>query len=108
MSRLAAFIHYIGVREVFHDVSGDHPYSSVTVLFCGSGGATVPAPDNSARTSAPQTPTIIGNWQFTAASTFPGKAPLTFSGSISRIGPAVSDALHAAGSNCFDRLTTMS
>jgi hypothetical protein len=81
---------------------------SATVLFCGCGGSPASAPDNSARTSAPQITTILGNWQFTAASTAPGKAPLTFDGSIARTGPAVSGALHLDGSNCFDRSTTIS
>ncbi len=82
---------------------------SATVLFCGCGGA--PAPEGSAPvpSSAPQTPTPItfGNWQFTTASTVPGKPPLTFAGSIGQAGATVSGALHVDGSNCFDQLTTM-
>ena len=86
---------------------------SATVLFCGCGGAPRPAsaPGGSAPvTSSPsQTPTPItlGNWQFNAASTIPGKPPLTFAGSIGQAGTAVNGALHVDGSNCFDRLTTI-
>jgi hypothetical protein len=83
-----------------------------TVLFCGCGGAPMPAPQSSAPPSTPsappQTPTILGNWQFTAVSNVPGKPPLTFAGSIVQSGAAVSGALHVDGSNCFDRLTTIS
>jgi hypothetical protein len=85
---------------------------AVTVLFCGCAGAPAPAPGStaSAAPTAPtagQTPTVFGNWQFTASSTVPGKPPLTFSGSIGTAGNAVSGALHVDGSNCFDRLTTI-
>ncbi len=86
---------------------------SATVLFCGCGGAPGPAsaPGGSApvTSSPPQTPTPItlGNWQFNAASTIPGKPPLTFAGSIGQAGTAVNGALHVDGSNCFDRLTTI-
>ena len=38
----------------------------------------------------------------------PGKPPLTFAGSIGQAGTAVTSALHVDGSNCFDRLTTIS
>ena len=50
---------------------------------------------------------MVGNWQFTAASTVPGKPPLKFAGSIGQAGAAVSGALHVDGSNCFDRLNTI-
>jgi hypothetical protein len=83
---------------------------SATVLFCGCGGAPGTAPGSSAPapSTPPQTPTIPGNWQFTAASTVPGKPPLTFAGSISQAGAAVSGALHVDGSNCFDPSITIS
>jgi hypothetical protein len=82
---------------------------TVTVLFCGCAGAPAPAPGSAAPAAptAAQTPTVFGNWQFTASSTVPGKPPLTFSGSIGRAGAAVSGALHVDGSNCFDQLTTL-
>ena len=50
----------------------------VAVLFCGCGGAPGQTPGSSASapSSAPQAPTALGNWQFTATSTVPGKAPL--------------------------------
>lgn len=85
---------------------------AVTVVFCGCAGAPAPAPGSPAQAvpTATQTPTVFSNWQFTAASTPPGKPPLTFSGSVGRAGAAgtaVSGALHIDGSNCFDRLTTI-
>jgi hypothetical protein len=42
----------------------------VAVLFCGCGGAAGRTPGNSASApfSAPQAPTALGNWQFTATS----------------------------------------
>jgi len=85
---------------------------SATVLFCGCGGAPGPAsaPGSAAQapSSTPQTTPTFGNWQFDAASTVPGKPPLTFAGSIGQAGTAVTSALHVDGSNCFDRLTTIS
>jgi hypothetical protein len=85
---------------------------SATVLFCGCGGTTGPgsAPGSSASAvpSAPATSITPGNWQFAAASTVAGKPPLTFAGSIVQAGTAVNGALHVDGSNCFDRLTTIS
>jgi hypothetical protein len=87
--------------------------TSATVLFCGCGGAPGPASAPGSAASVPsspsQTPTppTLGNWQFTAASTIPGKPPLTFAGSIVQAGTAVNGALHIDGSNCFDRLTTI-
>ncbi len=85
---------------------------AVTVLFCGCAGAPAPPPGSPAQAvpTAPQTPTVFSNWQFTASSTAPGKPPLTFSGSIGRAGTAgtaVSGALHIDGSDCFDRLATL-
>ena len=84
---------------------------SATILFCGCGGAPGPAPESSAAAPSapapPQTPMILGNWQFTAASTVPGKPPLTLAGSIGQTGAAVSGALHVDGSDCFDPLTTL-
>ena len=83
-----------------------------TVLFCGCGGAPGPAPESSAPAPStpapPQAPTILGNWQFTAAATVPGKPALTFAGSIGQAGSAVTGALHVDGSDCFDPLTTLS
>ena len=85
---------------------------SATVLFCGCGGApgTASAPGSTAQapSSTPQTTPTFGNWQFDAASAVPGKPPLTFAGSIGQAGTAVTSALHVDGSNCFDRLTTIS
>jgi hypothetical protein len=87
---------------------------SATVLFCGCGGAPGPAsaPGSTAQvpssTSQTPTPPTFGNWQFNAASSVPGKPPLTFAGSIVQAGTAVTSALHVDGSNCFDRLTTIS
>lgn len=86
---------------------------SATFLFCGCGGAPGPAsaPGGAeAPSSTPQTatPPTFGNWQFNAASSVPGKPPLTFAGSIGQTGTAVTGALHVDGSNCFDRLTTIS
>jgi hypothetical protein len=87
---------------------------SATVLFCGCGGAPGPAsapgsaaqvPSSTSQTPAPPT---FGNWQFNAASTVPGKPPLTFAGSIGQTGTAVTSALHVDGSSCFDRSTTIS
>jgi hypothetical protein len=85
---------------------------AVTVLCCGCAGAPASAPASPAQAAptaptTPQTPTVFSNWQFTAASTVPGKPPLTFSGSIGTAGTGVSGALHVDGSNCFDRLTTL-
>jgi hypothetical protein len=54
------------------------------------------------------TPNIAGNWQFSAASTVPGAPPVTIAGSISQDGTVVGGALHVTGSNCVDRLATMS
>jgi hypothetical protein len=81
----------------------------VAVLFCGCGGAPgrTPGSSASASSSAPQAPTALGNWQFTATSTVPGKAPLTFAGSIGQAGDTISSALHVGGSNCFDPVTTL-
>jgi hypothetical protein len=87
---------------------------STAVLFCGCGGAPGPAsaPGSAAQatSSTPQTPTppTFGNWQFNAASTVPGKPPLTFAGSIGQTGAAVTSALHVDGSKCFDRSSTIS
>src|SRR5580704_5246145 len=86
---------------------------SATLLFCGCGGAPGPgsAPGSPTQipSSTPQTVTpTFGNWQFNAASSVPGKPPLTFAGSIGQTGTAVTSALHVDGSNCFDRLTTIS
>ena len=83
---------------------------AVTLLFCGCAGAPAPgnmAPAAPAAPTAAQTPTVFGNWQFTASSAGPGKSPLIFSGSIGTAGNAVSGALHVDGSDCFDRLTTI-
>jgi hypothetical protein len=82
---------------------------SVIVLFCGcGGGAPGPAPKSSAPAApAPQASPRLGNWQFTTASTVPGKPPVTFAGSLSQAGAAVNGALHVDGSNCFDRSTTI-
>jgi hypothetical protein len=81
---------------------------SATVLCCGCGGGSGPAPKSlAAAPSAPQAPPRPGNWQFTAASTVPGKPPLTFAGSLSLGGAAAGGALHVEGSNCFDRLATI-
>ena len=82
----------------------------VAVLFCGCGGAPGRTPGSSAAapSSAPQAPAALGNWQFTATSTAPGKAPLTFAGSIGQAGTTISGALHVDGSNCFDPLITLS
>jgi hypothetical protein len=81
----------------------------VAVLFCGCGGAPgrTPGSSASASSSAPQAPTALGNWQFTATSTVPGKAPLTFAGSVGQAGDTISSALHVGGSNCFDPVTTL-
>jgi hypothetical protein len=83
---------------------------SAAVLFCGCGGTPAPAPGSAAQvpSSPSQIPPAFGNWQFSAASTVPGKPPLTFAGSIGQAGTAVTSALHVDGSNCFDRLTTVS
>ena len=83
--------------------------SATVLFFCGCGGAPGTAPESSAPapTTPPQTPIMVGNWQFTAASTVPGKPPLKFAGSIGQAGAAVSGALHVDGSNCFDRLNTI-
>ena len=76
---------------------------SATVLLCGCGGATGPtsAPGSVAQmpSSTPQTPALpaFGNWQFNAASTVPGKPPLTFAGNIGQAGTAVISALHVDG-----------
>jgi hypothetical protein len=88
---------------------------STTVLFCGCGGGSGPAPKSlapaSSATQAP--PPKSGNWQFTVASTIPGKPPLTFAGSLNLSGTAASSglqssgALHIDGSDCFNRLTTI-
>jgi hypothetical protein len=81
----------------------------VVVFFCGCGGAPGRAPGSSASptSSAPQAPAALGNWQFTATSTVPGKAPLTFAGNIGHAADTISGALHVDGSNCFDPLTTL-
>jgi hypothetical protein len=81
---------------------------SVAVLFCGCGGAPSPTPRNSAQASSgPQTPPRLGNWQFAAAATVPGKPPIRFAGSLGQAGAAVNGAFHVDGSDCFDRSTTI-
>jgi hypothetical protein len=95
---------------------------SAAVLLVGCGGVPRPAPIVSSPAPptttqspvTPPTPSVAGgNWQFSAASTVPGKSPLTFSGSITfayslaQADYAVSGALHVDGSNCFNQLTTM-
>lgn len=87
---------------------------SATLLLCGCGGGAGPTqrfssstPPTSTPPTTAQTPSIAGNWQFSAASTIPGEASLMFAGGISQADTAVSGALHVDGSNCFDRLTTM-
>jgi hypothetical protein len=82
---------------------------SVAAVFCGCGGAPGSAPKSSASAAAPSAPggTTSGNWQFTAPSTIPGKAPLTFAGSLGYTGKALSGTLHVDGSDCFDRLTSI-
>lgn len=50
---------------------------------------------------------VTGNWEFGTTSTAPGRRPLTIRGSITRSGSVVSGAVHAAGSTCFDSLTTI-
>jgi len=50
---------------------------------------------------------ITGNWQFSTTSTVPRMPPMRIAGSITQSGSAVSGAVHAAGSNCFDSLTTI-
>lgn len=81
---------------------------TVAVLFVGCGGTPGPSPKSSASApSASETPPKLGNWQFTAASTVPGKPPLTFAGSLGQGGASVSGALHVDGSSCFDRSTTI-
>jgi hypothetical protein len=81
---------------------------SVAVLFGGCGGTPSPTPRSSAHApSALQTPPRLGNWQFTAASTVPGKPPITFAGSLGQAGAAVKGAFHVDGSKCFDRSTTI-
>jgi hypothetical protein len=89
---------------------------SAAVLLSGCGGVPRPAPivstspTTSPTTQPPVTPSIAnftGNWQFSGASTVPGKPPLTFAGSISQADSKVSSALHFDGSNCFNRLNTV-
>jgi hypothetical protein len=88
---------------------------SAAVLLFGCGGvppaSMIPAPTPPA-TPTPVTPAtpdvvpnVIGNWQFSTASTVPGRPPLTFAGNISQTNSAVSGALHVDGSNCFNQLT---
>ena len=86
---------------------------SAVVLFCGCGGTPRPAPASLAPASStplqtPSPPQItVGNWQFTATSTVPGKPPLTFAGSIGQAGAAANAVLHVGGSSCFDQSTTI-
>jgi hypothetical protein len=78
------------------------------VVLCGCGGGSAPVQKAAAPTpSAVPTPDITGNWQFSVASTSPGKPPLSFAGGISQVGTAVSGAMHVDGSDCFNELTTM-
>ena len=85
---------------------------SAAVFLFGCGGA--PIPPSSSGTPSSGTPstgppsTVTDNWQFSAASTVPGKPPLTFAGSVTQTGVSgVSGALHVGGSNCFNQMTTM-
>ncbi len=80
---------------------------SVAGLFCGCGGAPGTAPKSSAPAPSAPHATTPGNWQFTAPSTIPGKAPVTLAGSLSYTGGALSGTLHVEGSDCFDRLTSI-
>lgn len=82
---------------------------SAAVLLSGCEGMPGPASTStSAPTPTPATPAtvnVVGNWQFSTASTVPGMPPLTFAGNINQSVSAVSGALHVDGSNCFDQRT---
>jgi hypothetical protein len=93
---------------------------SAAVLLSGCGGvpgstpAATSTPPIATQPPVPPTPSVAGgNWQFSAASTVPGKSPLTFTGSITfayslaQADYAVNGALHVDGSNCFNQLTTI-
>lgn len=84
---------------------------SITGLLCGCGGPTGTPRTSSSPTSsstAPQTPDIAGNWQFSMTSSTPGTRPFSIGGGINQAGAAASGGLHVEGSNCFDRLITRS
>jgi hypothetical protein len=89
---------------------------SVAFLLFGCGGVHGPAPVSTSTppTATPPTappsgtsatPNVVGDWQFSTASTVPGRPPLTFAGNISQTNSAVGGALHVDGSSCFNPLT---
>jgi hypothetical protein len=81
---------------------------SALVLLCGCGGGVrTSRPPSDPSSNPSQGLNVVGNWQFTTASTVPGTLPLTIAGSINQSGSVVSGAVHVDGSNCFDRLTAM-
>jgi hypothetical protein len=81
---------------------------SGTVLFCGCGGGSIPAPKSLAPPPITQaTPPRTGNWQFSATPAIPGESPLTFAGSLTLSDGVVRVAVHAYGSSCFDQFTTI-
>lgn len=84
---------------------------SATVLLLGCAGVprasmiSTPTSPTAQPPVTPVPPNVVGDWQFSAASTVMGNPPLTFAGNISQAPSAVSGALHVDGSNCFNRLT---
>jgi hypothetical protein len=82
---------------------------STLLLLSGCGGGKTPG-STSAPTSDPPPPGVsaVSNWQFSTTSTVAGMPPLTIAGSITVSGSSVSGAVHVAGSNCFDRMNTVS
>lgn len=78
---------------------------SATAFLSGCAG--MPKPSTSTSPGTASIPNVAGNWQFNAASTVPGKPPLTFAGSIGQTASAISGALHVNGSSCFDQLITI-
>lgn len=79
----------------------------VPLCWCGGGirsssPAAGPPPDPSS-----QSLNAAGNWQFNTTSAA-GMPPATIAGSIAQSGVSISGAVHVDGSNCFDRVTTIS
>ena len=77
-----------------------------SALFCGCGGGSKMALPGSG-TNAP-TPSVAGNWEFTATPSAMGRPPMMIAGSITQAGSTVSSALHVNGTSCISRMTTVS
>src|ERR1700744_3542479 len=77
-----------------------------STLFCGCGGGSKMVMSGLGA-NAP-TPSVAGNWEFTATPSATGRAPMTIAGSFTQAGNAVSSALHVNGTSCISRMTTVS